>query len=207
MMKVNPWLNIPIRDYEGHMEEVGQLQLMSQIMAHIIRKYKPSCPAVLGCASGNGFEHFNYPEIEKVIGVDISADYLNKLKKRFETSLPSLELFELNLLEDSLPFKGVDCYFLFLILEYVSPKILLPKLKSTMGKEGRVVILIQENISSTFVSKTVYQSLEQLDTIACLIDHNQLIEQMLKENYSLEDLKEYPCGKGKQMIMLGFKLN
>jgi hypothetical protein len=54
----NPWLTIPLSDYEAHtaLPQVGQAQLLADLFAAELRAL-----AVVGrgarCAGGNGFEH------------------------------------------------------------------------------------------------------------------------------------------------------
>ena len=54
----NPWLTIPLADYEAHMAlpQVGQARLLADLFAAELRVGSPSSVAVLGCAGGNGFE-------------------------------------------------------------------------------------------------------------------------------------------------------
>lgn len=39
---MNPWLDIPLNDYEAHMSapKVGQLQLLNNVLENVIKKYK-----------------------------------------------------------------------------------------------------------------------------------------------------------------------
>jgi hypothetical protein len=55
----NPWLQIPACDYEAHMAlpEVAQAQALSKLMASVMKEYTPQSLAVIGCTTGNGFEH------------------------------------------------------------------------------------------------------------------------------------------------------
>ena len=53
----NPWLTIPLADYEAHMAlpQVGQAQLLADLFAAELRERSPSSVAVLGCAGGKRF--------------------------------------------------------------------------------------------------------------------------------------------------------
>ena len=57
----NPWLTIPAEDYEAHMAspEVGQLQVLNQLFKMVLEEHRPESLAVLGCSTGNGFEHID----------------------------------------------------------------------------------------------------------------------------------------------------
>jgi hypothetical protein len=66
----NPWLDVPLADYEGHMALPGieQAQLLSGIFADVLAKFSPRSVAVIGCAGGNGFDRIS-PSISRVVGV------------------------------------------------------------------------------------------------------------------------------------------
>ena len=55
----NPWLRIPASDYEAHMAlpQVSQTQALNKLMASSLAQYTPRSLAVIGCTTGNGFEH------------------------------------------------------------------------------------------------------------------------------------------------------
>ena len=57
----NPWKNISLSDYEGHMslDNVMQLQTLSTIMKRQFTGYDVSTAMVLGVAGGNGLEHIS----------------------------------------------------------------------------------------------------------------------------------------------------
>ncbi|HVS25014.1 MAG TPA: class I SAM-dependent methyltransferase, partial [Gammaproteobacteria bacterium] len=92
MVADNPWLTIPLADYEAHMAlpEVGQAQLLAAVFAAELRARAPASVAVLGCAGGNGFEHA--PRSLRVVGVDLNPDYVAAARARFGGRLPRLEL-------------------------------------------------------------------------------------------------------------------
>ena len=53
----NPWLDVPLEEYEGHMAwpAVGQAQLLSDVFSRVIEQFSPRSVAVLGCAGGLDF--------------------------------------------------------------------------------------------------------------------------------------------------------
>ena len=56
---MNPWQDLPLEDYEGHMGSaaVGQLAPLGDIFAEALTRLRPRSVAVLGVAGGNGLEH------------------------------------------------------------------------------------------------------------------------------------------------------
>ena len=55
---MNPWLTIPLEDYEAHMSlpAVNQAALMADILACVCDTYRPASLALLGCAGGLGLD-------------------------------------------------------------------------------------------------------------------------------------------------------
>lgn len=52
----NPWLSIPLAEYEGHMGAVKQLGALSELFTRALEVCVPDSVAVLGIAGGNGLE-------------------------------------------------------------------------------------------------------------------------------------------------------
>lgn len=89
----NPWLDVPLGDYEGHMVLPGieQAQLLSDIFSGVLEQYSPKSVAVLGCAGGNGFERIP-SNISRVVGVDLNPHYVAEVGARFGSRFKDLEL-------------------------------------------------------------------------------------------------------------------
>lgn len=73
----NPWLQIPLSDYETHMAlpHVRQAELLSSIFGSALDTYAPRSIALLGCAGGNGLEQLEGRELGRVVAVDINPVY------------------------------------------------------------------------------------------------------------------------------------
>jgi len=54
----NPWLDIPLQDYERYMSlpEIGQAQMLADQFELLIKRHSPASVALIGCAGGNGLE-------------------------------------------------------------------------------------------------------------------------------------------------------
>jgi hypothetical protein len=50
----NPWLKIPLEDYEGHMAmpDVGQAKMLANEFEELLITYAPTSAALIGCAGG-----------------------------------------------------------------------------------------------------------------------------------------------------------
>ncbi len=117
----NPWLKIPASDYEAHMSlpEVAQAQALSKLMALALAEYTPASLAVVGCATGSGFEHIDTTKTRRVVGVDINPAYLNILRSRFAGRIPNLELIEADITAPDFLVAPVSMVFAGLVFEYV----------------------------------------------------------------------------------------
>ena len=77
----NPWFDIPLAEYEGHMSlpEVAQAQLLGNVFEGMLKKYIPKSVAIIGCAGGNGLERISTDITNRVVAVDLNALYVENL--------------------------------------------------------------------------------------------------------------------------------
>src|SRR5229473_1936879 len=89
----NPWLSIPLEDYERHMSSPGvqQLTVLAELFKRALDYCLPESVAVLGIAGGNGLEQIDCAATKRIVGVDINQRYLDEVQRRFGT-LAGLEL-------------------------------------------------------------------------------------------------------------------
>ncbi len=204
---VNPWKNIPAEDYEAHMGNpmVGQLQALTGITQEALKKYLPPRFMMLGCCTGNGFEHVN-PEITKqVVGVDINPDYLKTARKRYGSGIPGLQLFCLDLNRDALPLMEADLVMGGLILEYVNLEKTAEALQQIIPSGGTAVFVIQQSEGSSFVSDTRIKSLEILTTISRELDPQEVQRVFEEYRFLLQELQEIAIPGNKKFIRLVFE--
>jgi len=83
--ETNAWNNIPLDDYERHMqhETVGQAQLLNELTKKYITEHEPEHPLFLGVSGGNGLEHIDTDKVKMVYGIDINESYLDETQKRY----------------------------------------------------------------------------------------------------------------------------
>ncbi|KAF5062220.1 hypothetical protein DSECCO2_307210 [anaerobic digester metagenome] len=195
----NPWLQIPFPDYENHMREVGQAQLLRRLLGDCLTRYKPGSLALIGCATGNGLEEVD-PAITGIVhAVDINPAYLEQLNQRFGHSLPGLHIYCKDLEIDPLSFSNADLIFCGLVLEYVKPEVLIPKLLRGLSPDGTLVIVIQQTRNAAFVTKTKYRSLDLLSSYAGTVSAVDLyallrelgVEARMQYDVSLNDSKSF----------------
>ncbi len=207
----NPWLSIPASDYEGHMglPEVNQLSFLGNVFKASLGKYDNSSVAYLGCATGNGLEYISSKRTHKLTAIDINPEYLEILRERYQTIIPSLEIIEadLNIFQGSE--NQYSLIFAGLLFEYLSPESLLNKISTWLKEAGVMVVVLQ--LGDTQIDKisiTPYSSLKQLDSIMHLISVPDFklmaMEKKLKEFESeiitLESGKIFYIGAYKKCI-------
>ena len=109
----NPWLDIPLADYEAHMAlpTVGQQRLIADQLDTLIGTYSPSSVAILGCAGGNGFDRLVRTSARRVVGVDINPDYIEQARRRYAGSIPGLELHIADIQSSASLFDPVDLIY------------------------------------------------------------------------------------------------
>jgi hypothetical protein len=68
----NPWLQIPLRDYEGHMAHatVAQARMLSAVLRETAAELQPRSLAILGAAEGNGLEAVDPALERRVVALD-----------------------------------------------------------------------------------------------------------------------------------------
>ena len=127
----NPWLNIPLEDYEGHMSlpTVAQAQMIADQLDRAIARWAPTSIAVLGCAGGNGLERISAGRVERVVAVDVNPDYIERTRVRHAQRLPGLELVCADVQSESARYSPVDLTYAALLFEYVDVRSTLKMLK------------------------------------------------------------------------------
>jgi hypothetical protein len=115
----DPWLDIPLGDYEAHMSapEVGQLAVLADLFAEALAVRRPPSVAILGIAGGNGLEHVDPRVTRRVVGVDIHPDYLETVKRR-HTGRLNLELHCVDLGRNFLAVEPAELVHAALIFEH-----------------------------------------------------------------------------------------
>src|SRR5262249_13357950 len=139
----NPWLEIPEADYAGHMssEEVSQLQALGSIFHAALSLFAPADVLVLGCSSGNGFEHIDPQVTHRVTGIDINPTYLELLAKRFPSTGFELRLECVDLASHTLPSDRFDLIHAPLIFEYLDWWELLPRVACSLRSGGLLSVV------------------------------------------------------------------
>ena len=194
---INPWLQIPADEYEGHMSQphVDQLLFLSNIFMGSIRQFDPKNIAVLGAATGKGLEHISD---QNVTVYDINPEYLARIRAQYNRKIKNLNFVEGDLGQiDSLSGE-YDLIFAGLIFEYLNPKRLLSKISTALKNNGVLLAILQlPSDKHGQISETKYKSIEQLEKIMHLVNPIELKTHAkdvgLSENQS--EIIEHKSGK------------
>ena len=201
----NPWKNISLSDYEGHMssDNVMQMQTLSSLMKEQFA-YPADSVMILGIAGGNGLEHIERGKFSAVYGVDVNSAYLEQVRERYAclgdilhclcidltseyTKLPHADLVTADLL---IEYIGYDCFSK--VIEHISPEY--------------VSCGIQKDTGDSFVSDTPYlHSFDALDSIHRTLSDDELVKCMNNIGYRQILTKEYPLPNRKSIVRLDFR--
>ena len=205
----NPWLDIPLADYEGHMAlpNVGQAQLLSDVFAGALSKYAPRSVAVLGCAGGNGLDRVSSNVTERVVGVDLNPDYVNQVRIRFNHQIPLLELWAGDVQTDEFAFAPVDLVFAGLLFEYVDAEAVLAKIRAMLCPGGTLLTVVQLP-SSTIpeITPSQFASLGALSSVMRLLPPTLLRQFATTLGYRETEAQTVEAAGGKEFRIQAFRL-
>jgi hypothetical protein len=201
----NPWLTIPLADYEAHMAlpEVGQAQLLADLFAAELRARLPSSVAVLGCAGGNGFERA--PSALRMVGVDVNADYVAAARARFAHRLPRLELHVADLEWTELTLEPVDLVFAALVLEHVEPRAVLERVGDWLAPRGTLTTVLQlPSAAVDEITPSPFTSLARLAPRLRLVPPERLAELAARRGLRALDARTVTATGGKSFAVQSF---
>jgi 2-polyprenyl-3-methyl-5-hydroxy-6-metoxy-1,4-benzoquinol methylase len=205
-MDSNPWLHIPLEDYEQHMSHhlVGQSTLLNALTKKYLNSIKPEAVIFLGIAGGNGLEHIDNQITKLVYGIDINQDYLDTAYKRYKEGIPTLQLLNLDITQHSESICKADLIWAALVLEYTGIDKALAFCSNNMRKEGHLVISTQSNNNKQTVSPTGIESVKKAGEIFSIVDPELLTSKTLENGYKLVGKEENILPNGKSIITFHF---
>jgi predicted TPR repeat methyltransferase len=201
-MDSNPWIHIPLDDYERHMSHrlVGQAALLNALTKKYLDAIKPEAVIFLGIAGGNGLEHIDNQVTRSVYGIDINQDYLDTAFKRYKESIPTLQLLHLDITRHSESICKADLIWAALVLEYTGIDKALAFCSNNIRKEGHLVISIQSNNNKQTVSPTGIESVKKAGEIFSIVDPELLTSKISEYGYKLVGKEENMLPNGKSII-------
>jgi hypothetical protein len=206
MTDPNPWLSIPLEDYERHMSHhlVGQAVLLNSLTKKYLDEIKPETAVFLGIAGGNGLEHININITKSVIGIDINPDYLNTAFKRYKHTITSLQLMNLDIIKNSKSICKADFIWAALVLEFTGIDKALEFCTNNIRKDGHLVVSIQSNNNRQSVSPTGIESIKKAGEIFSIVNPDMLLSKAVEIGYRLIGKEENDLPNGKSIITFHF---
>jgi hypothetical protein len=204
----NPWLNIPLDDYEGHMSlpAVGQAQMIAEQLDRAIARWTPSSIAVIGCAGGNGLEKIAAETVERVVALDVNPDYIELTRVRHAQRLPGLELVCANVQSESVMYSPVDLTYAALLFEYVDVNSTLKTLRRNSRPNAVLTTLLQLPHSSIHpVSPSPYKSLGSLASAMTLVAPEALCRAAVEVGFATADSTTIELPSGKRFCVQNFR--
>jgi hypothetical protein len=195
----NPWLGIPLEDYEGHMSSPGVLQLsaLAELFRGVLDHCRPESVAVLGVAGGNGLESIDCSVTKRIIGVDINEGFLDVVRRRFG-ALPALELHCCDLGQPDFRLEPVALVHAALIFEHTGLGVPLANALSLVAPRGRFSAVLQlPSENEQAVACTGYTSMQSLKQDFALIDMSEFRRLVEQQGFQLveQERRSVPGGK------------
>jgi SAM-dependent methyltransferase len=199
----NPWLNVPLCDYEGHMgsSTVQQSEPLSRLFAESLTLLNPTSVAILGIAGGNGLQRIPTKSVQRILGIDINPDYLDAVRQRFP-QLPGLELHCADLAEHTLDLAPVDLVHAALIFEHTGTTRALDNAMALVAPHGTLSVVLQRpGDSSQNIGNSGYASVQSRGEHFSLVDPAQLTKTLCARNFTLihQGRRPVPAGKALQL--------
>jgi trans-aconitate methyltransferase len=207
----NPWLDIPLADYEAHMAspEVAQAQMIAAALAELLQTHQARSLAVIGCAGGNGFERIRRVQTTRVVGVDINPAYLAEVRRRFDGAFDQLELRCTDIASgastDDLAFAPVDLIFAALVFEYVDARVVLPRLAARLTTDGLLAVLLQlPALGVPEITRTSHTRLAALAPVMRLVDPEAIADAARAAGLAASGTRHIDLPTGKSFQLLRF---
>lgn len=196
----NPWLAVPLSEYEQHMSsaEVQQLGALSDLFADAMGRCRPSSVAVLGIAGGNGLNHIDSRITTRVVGLDINPQYLELVRERYSRLL-GLELHCADLSKQRVELEPVQLVHAALIFEHAGTDHCLENAVSLLVPGGRLSVVLQlPTETGLTVGASQFPSIERLEMHFSLISSASLRESLERRGFRLtyQATRTLPAGKG-----------
>jgi hypothetical protein len=195
----NPWLTLPLDDYEGHMNspEVQQLGVLSELFREVLAARLPASVAILGVAGGNGLEHIDSATTKRVIGLDVNPDYLEAVHRRYRR-LAGLELVCTDLAARRVRLKPVDLVHAALIFEHAGLDRCLENAVSLVSDLGALSVVLQlPSTTQAEIAQSGFPAIQRLASHFSLIHPAVLCQKLTAGKFRLtsESTTSLPTGK------------
>ncbi|MGH9581885.1 MAG: hypothetical protein ACRD4O_02980 [Bryobacteraceae bacterium] len=203
----NPWLTVPLADYEEHMKstKVQQLAALSELFAKALAYCRPASAAVLGIAGGNGLDQIDATITNRVVGLDINASYLDAVRRRYPL-MRGLQLYCADLAGEILDLAPVQLVHAALIFEHAGMSQCLENALSLVADDGSLSAVLQlPSEIEQGVSPSECSAIQNLKSHFSLVDRKWFQQTLERRNFGIKEQAQYslPAGKGLWMGIFG----
>lgn len=216
----NPWLDIHLEDYEGHMQldSVRQLPVLNQMMRDQFCRHSASTIMILGIAGGNGLNHIDPDKINKVYGVDINPNYLTVCRERYPSLTSIFQPVQADLSDSKASLPHAELVVANLLVEYIGYTCFQQVIRKVNPDFVSAIIQINEEHEDTdteagaessakagFVSASPYAcAFTRLDEVHHQMSEATMTEYMKEIGYHLSDSDQELLPNGKKLVRLDF---
>lgn len=202
----NPWLKIPLSDYENHMklDSVMQLQTLNDMMRGQMDSCDVSKAMILGIAGGNGLQHIRKDRFEKVYGVDVNPSYLKAAADRYPHLEGILECLCVDLTGGVEQLPKADLVIADLLVEYIGYACFQKAVRRISPRY--VSCVIQINTADDWVSDSPYlHTFDVLEQVHHQMEEQTLKEAMLEAGFRAVKTLERGLPNGKKLVRIDFE--
>jgi hypothetical protein len=203
----HPWLSVPLRDYEAHMnsESVAQLAPLSEMFGDALQSFRPASVAILGVAGGNGLDCVDPAVTHRICGIDINAEYLAATRQRY-AALTGLELHCLDLAEQQVNFLPVDLVHAALIFEHAGLESCLDNAIRLVAPGGVLSVVLQlPSTTEPAVGNSSVASVQAHRNSFHFVDVEAFTQELARRGFHLEHTTTRPLPSGKSFWMGYFR--
>jgi SAM-dependent methyltransferase len=203
----NPWLDISEADYIGHMSSpaVNQRPVLNELLREVLENHRPGTVLVVGCSTGNGFEHVDPAVTARVTALDVNPAFVRRVKERFSSSGFELDVRCADVASELLEADAFDLVHAALIFEYVDWPEILPRLVASLRSGGVLSVVLQRPSSAApAVTPTAFTSLLALRSVFRFVNPDALAEQGQQLGMTVLTRRTVPLAAGKAFEVFAF---
>jgi len=203
----NPWLAVPLSDYEGHMNspEVQQLSALADLFAEALARCRPVSVAILGIAGGNGLDRIDSGVTKRIVGLDCNPTYLDAVQARYPF-LPGLDLHCVDLAGSIDDLAPVQMVHVALVFEHAGTDRCLDNALALVEPGGSLAVVLQlPTTVAQAVAATPFPSMQNLKTHFTLIDSAWLSRTLEARGFHLVSVTQRSLPAGKAFWMGFFR--
>ena len=185
----NPWLDIDVADYIGHMHSPGvdQGPILNGLLREALQDLRAGTVLVVGCSTGNGLEHVDPAITRSVTALDINPVFLSQVADRFSDRGFQLDVRCGDLAGATFEPEAFDLIHAALIFEYVD--------------------LQQPSPTTPAVTPSPYARLQTLESVFRFVAPDTLIAHATELGLTLAARRIVPLPGAKAFEVLRFRRN